>query len=102
MTLSITPAHRRRGKLARDFLSDLVAAGPDVGAHVDRHLVGSDPGELAQRSQHGARHSLPRETDRPPVLRLRRDAQRDARLQRRHGHLGAEQRFVKRDRQLHA
>src|SRR5439155_8614180 len=29
MTLSITPAHRCGGKLARDFLSNFVAAGPD-------------------------------------------------------------------------
>ena len=79
MTLSITPAHRRRGKLARDFLSDLVAAGPDVRAHVDRHLVGSDPGELAQRSQHGARHSL---DGAPPAGMGGRDGARSGEEQR--------------------
>src|SRR5581483_3229900 len=48
-----------------------------------------------------ARHPLPREPDGPSVLRLGRDAERDASFQRRKGHLGAKERFVHRDRQLH-
>src|SRR5690349_5145172 len=50
----------------------------------------------------GARHALPREADGPSVLRLRRDAERDAALQRWHRDLGAEQRFVQRHRQVQA
>ena len=79
MILSIAPAHRCRRELSRDLFSDLVAAGPDVRAHVDRHLVGSDPGELAQRSQHGARHSL---DGAPPAGMGGRDGARSGEEQR--------------------
>src|SRR2546427_3909885 len=48
------------------------------------------------------RHALAGQPDRPPILRLRRDAQRHPALQRRHGDLRAEERFVQRDRQLRA
>src|SRR5438034_730518 len=48
------------------------------------------------------RHALSGEANGAPVLRFRRDTQRDPAFQRRHGHFPAEQRLVHRDRQIDA
>src|SRR6266851_10420963 len=50
----------------------------------------------------GARDALPREPDGPAVLRLGRDAQRDAALERGHRDLRSEHRLLERHRQLHS